>query len=43
LGNLKNTNLIQEFGQSGGFWQAINDGVEEIEVEQGRLRIKLKE
>ncbi|MDA3869938.1 MAG: arginine N-succinyltransferase [Gammaproteobacteria bacterium] len=43
LGNMKNTNLIEEFGQAGGFWQAINDGVEELEVKKGELRIKLKE
>lgn len=43
LGNMKNTNLIEEFGQAGGFWQAINDGVESIEVKEGMLRIKLKE
>lgn len=43
LGNMKNTNLIQEFGQAGGFWQAINEGVEEIEVKEGELRIKLRE
>ena len=43
LGSMKNTNLIKEFGQAGGFWQAINDGVEEIEVKEGELRIKLKE
>jgi hypothetical protein len=43
LGNMKNTNLIEEFGQAGGFWHAINDGVETIEVKEGTLRIKLKE
>ena len=43
MGNMKNINLIEEFGASGGFWQAINDGVEEIDVEDGQLRIKLKE
>lgn len=43
LGHMKNTNLIEEFGQAGGFWQAINDGVESIEVKEGTLRIKLKE
>ena len=43
LGNMKNADLIKEFGQAGGFWQAINDGVEEIEVKEGKLRIKLKE
>jgi hypothetical protein len=43
LGNLKNTDLNKEFGQAGGFWQAINEGVEEIEVKEGKLHIKLKE
>lgn len=43
LGNAKNTDLIQEFGQAGGFWQAINDGVEVLEVKEGELRIRLKE
>lgn len=42
LGNMKNINLIDEFGQSGGFWQAINDGVERIEIREGELMIKLK-
>lgn len=43
LGNMKNIDLIQEFGQAGGFWQAINDGVDKIEVDDGQLRITLKE
>lgn len=43
LGNLKNTDLNKEFGDAGGFWQAINEGVEEIEVKEGKLHIRLKE
>lgn len=43
LGNLKNVDLIGEFGNAGGFWQAINDGVEEIQITDGKVRIKLKE
>ena len=43
LGNLKNTDLNKEFGEAGGFWQAINEGVDEIEVKEGKLHIKLKE
>lgn len=43
LGNLKNTDLIQEFGLAGGFWQAINEGVERIEVKDGELFIRLHE
>lgn len=42
LGNLKNIDLIQEFGDTGGFWQAINQGVEEMEITEGQLRVKLK-
>ena len=40
---MKNIDLFKEFGQAGGFWQLINDGVETIEVKEGKLRIKLKE
>lgn len=43
LGNMKNTDLIKEFGRSGGFWQAINDGVESVEVKEGELYIRLRE
>ncbi len=43
LGNLKNVDLISEFGDAGGFWQAVRDGIEEIEITDGKLRIKLKE
>lgn len=42
LGNLRNIDLLQEFGNAGGFWQAINNGVEEIEITDGKLRVKLK-
>jgi len=43
LGGLKNVDLVQEFGQSHGFWQGIADGVERIAVEEGQLHIVLKE
>jgi hypothetical protein len=43
LGNMKNIDLVQEFGTERGFWQAFADGVEVIEVKEGKLRIKLKE
>ena len=43
LGNMKNRDMMAEFGQAGGFWQAIKEGVEEIEVREGKLRIRLKE
>lgn len=43
MGNLKNVDLVQQFGGSGGFWKAFSDGVEFIQVEDGQLYIKLKE
>jgi hypothetical protein len=43
LGNMKNIDLVQEFGSDKGFWKAFADGVEEIEVKEGKLRIRLKE
>lgn len=42
LGNLKNVDLVSEFGDA-GFWQAFADGVEDIRVREGRLQVKLKE
>jgi len=43
IGNLKNVDLVQEFGEAEGFWQALNEGVKKIEVRDGRLLIELKE
>lgn len=43
LGGIKNVDLIEEFGEEPGFWQAFADGVEAIEVKQGNLLIRLKE
>lgn len=42
LGGMKNIDLIQEFGTSEGFWKTFADGVDNIHVEDGRLKIKLK-
>ncbi len=43
LGNMKNIDLVGEFGQQGGFWAAFAEGVDAIRVEDGRLRLRLKE
>lgn len=43
LGGLKNIDLVQEFGDQGGFWKGFADGVENIRVEEGQLRIGLKQ
>ncbi len=42
LGNLKNVDLVHEFGDT-GFWKAFAEGVESINVQEGRLQIALKE
>lgn len=41
LGNLKNVDLVGEFGGE-GFWKTFSDGVELIEVTDGRLHVRLK-
>lgn len=42
LGNIKNVDLIQAYGDE-GFWKAFAAGIDNIAVEEGRLTIKLKE
>ena len=43
LGGMKNIDLIEEFGTEEGFWQAFADGVESLQVNEGNLKIVLKE
>jgi hypothetical protein len=43
LGNMKNVDLVAEFGADEGFWKAFADGVESIEVRRGHLVMRLKE
>jgi len=43
LGNLKNKNLVKEFGAEGGFWKLFSDGVADLKVQEGHILIKLKE
>jgi len=43
LGGIKNIDLVQEFGDGDGFWKAFSAGVELITVEEGILKITLKE
>jgi hypothetical protein len=43
LGNLKNVDLVREFGGDQGFWSAFAEGVESLELSDGELRILLKE
>lgn len=43
LGNLKNVDLIKQFGDQGGFWQSFAAGVDDLTVEDGQLYVRLKE
>ncbi len=43
LGGLKNIDLISEFGDEQGFWASFSEGVEEIHIEEGELKVKLKQ
>jgi len=43
MGGIKNVDLVEKFGTEKGFWKIFSDGVEDIKVEEGLLKIKLKE
>ena len=42
LGNLKNVDLVQEYGDA-GFWKAFAAGVETVSVRDGRIELQLRE
>ena len=42
-GDIKNTNLVEEFGGSGGFWDQFAKGVEDLKIQDGQLHVILKE
>lgn len=43
LGNMKNIDLVNEFGDQNGFWKSFAEGIEYLKVEDGQLNVKLKE
>lgn len=43
LGGMKNVDLINEFGQDEGFWKSFAGGIDNIQIAEGNLVIKLKE
>lgn len=43
MGGIKNIDLVEEFGDADGFWKSFAAGMEYLRVEEGRLKIKLKE
>ncbi len=42
-GEIKNKNLVEEFGAAGGFWDQFSKGVNDLRVQEGKLWVKLKE
>jgi len=43
LGGIKNIDLVEEFGDRTGFWKTFSEGIEDIKVEDGFLKLKFKE
>ncbi len=43
LGGIKNMDLVETFGTEAGFWKAFSDGIEDIRVEEGLMKVILKE
>lgn len=43
LGELKHIDLVSEFGTEPGFWQSFSEGVQDIQITEGRINITLKE
>jgi hypothetical protein len=43
LGGLKNIDLVEQYGNQSGFWKAFAEGVDNIEVHDGSLKLVLKE
>lgn len=43
MGNLKNVDLVEQFGGGPGFWSTFAAGVEMIEIADGELNIRLSE
>lgn len=43
LGGIKNIDLVEELGADTGFWKTFSDGVEDITIEEGFLKLTLKE
>ncbi len=43
LGGIKNIDLVNEYGSDDGFWKAFADGVSDIYIKEGEIRVHLKE
>ncbi len=42
-GDIKHLNLVDEFGGAGGFWDQFAKGVDDLAIQDGQLRVLLKE
>ena len=42
-GDIKDSNLVEEYGDSGGLWEQFAKGVEDLKIQDGQLHIKLKD
>ncbi|MEM0896016.1 MAG: arginine N-succinyltransferase [Verrucomicrobiota bacterium] len=43
LGNIKDKDLVSEFGEEGSFWKSFSDGIEGLEVQEDKIWVKLAE
>ncbi len=43
LGDLRNVDLVQQFGGDRGFWQGLGAGIESLQVSDGELVLELSE
>jgi hypothetical protein len=43
IGGLKGVDLVEQFGNDPGFWQALADGVDSVQIEEGELVLRLAE
>ena len=43
LGNMRNVDLVQQFGGDAGFWNSFAAGIESLQLSDGELRLRLKQ
>lgn len=43
LGGIKNIDLVNEYGADEGFWKSFSEGIDDIYVSEGQIRIHLRE
>jgi len=43
LGGIKNIDLVNEYGGGDGFWKNFSEGIDDIYVSEGQIRIHLRE